>query len=126
MALPPTSHFASAWFNAMPSTFCSLHLLTSRGGELVLSFRGLNRSWVQELQRLYPEATVIITVGGSPCVDITGLNAHRRGLDGAQSSLLFEMVRVQKLLEKEWPPARHYALLENVASGAATEYTRIS
>ena len=56
----------------------------------------------------------ILVIGGSPCQDVSGLNAQRVGIGGERSSLFFEMVRVIKLLLKEkW---KVFSMTENVAS----------
>jgi hypothetical protein len=60
------------------------------------------------------EARFILVVGGSPCQDVSGLNAQRVGLEGARSSLFFELVRVVKLLQDDrWTV---FSMTENVAS----------
>lgn len=49
-------------------------------------------------------------IGGSPCTDLSVAKKYRKGLDGDESSLFWEYVRIKQLLQPKW------FLLENVAS----------
>ena len=58
------------------------------------------------LQIRFPRARVLIIIGGSPCVDISGFNPFGKGVDGGrQSSLVHEFVRILILLGVELGPA---------------------
>lgn len=54
---------------------------------------------------------------GFPCVDLSSVNCFRTNLEGSQSSLLFEALRVAKLIRKTFPPSVviHH-IYENVSS----------
>jgi site-specific DNA-cytosine methylase len=51
-----------------------------------------------------------LLIGGSPCTDLSIAKKDRKGLEGNQSSLFYEYVRIWKLVKPRW------FVLENVAS----------
>ena len=51
-----------------------------------------------------------LVIGGSPCTDLSIAKKNRQGLEGDQSSLFWEWVRVWKAAKPKW------FVLENVAS----------
>ena len=58
---------------------------------------------------------LVIVGAGSPCQDLSGLNATRRGLAGEKSRLFFEVPRVLKLAKRYFKvPVETF--VENVAS----------
>ena len=46
------------------------------------------------------EAVAVIVLSGSPCQDVSGLNATKVGISGSRSGLVAELVRVVKLLQQ--------------------------
>ena len=73
---------------------------------------------VREWRQRAAMARWLLLVAGSPCQDLSSLNADRAGLSGSRSSLFFEIVRVRALLRQEWPEVEVVTLVENVASMA--------
>lgn len=65
--------------------------------------------------------------GGFPCIDLSSANATGQGLDGPQSSLFYELVRIQQMVKDT---VGHYlqvkTIVENVASMKPTEAEKIS
>lgn len=65
----------------------------------------------------YPEVEEIHLWAGFPCVDLSSAKAYRMKLQGSQSSLFFEVLRVWELLETETPAdVAVKVVVENVAS----------
>lgn len=58
---------------------------------------------------------MVIMGAGSPCQDLSGLKAGRKGLQGEKSRLFFEVPRVISLVKQEFK-VRTYSFVENVAS----------
>ena len=56
------------------------------------------------------EGQVDLLIGGSPCTDLSIAKKDRKGLEGNQSSLFWEFVRIKKECNPQW------FVLENVAS----------
>jgi DNA (cytosine-5)-methyltransferase 3A len=56
------------------------------------------------------EGQVDLLIGGSPCTDLSIAKKDRQGLEGNQSSLFWEYVRIKKECKPKW------FILENVAS----------
>jgi len=56
------------------------------------------------------EGQVDLLIGGSPCTDLSIAKKDRKGLEGDQSSLFWEYVRIKKECSPQW------FILENVAS----------
>ena len=67
-----------------------------------------------------------ISSGGSPCQDLTILNASRQGLGGSRGSLFFEWHRVQVELEKACFDLPIIDLLEDVGSMEDSSRNQIS
>jgi DNA (cytosine-5)-methyltransferase 3A len=65
---------------------------------------------VREVCMSHLKGPIDLLVGGSPCVDLSIAKQNRKGLDGDQSSLFWEYVRIWELLRPKW------FILENVAS----------
>lgn len=61
---------------------------------------------------------VDLLIGGTPCTDVSNLNRTGKGLEGAQSGLFFEYVRLKDLLDPT------YFVMENVRCPAAHEMSR--
>ena len=54
---------------------------------------------------------------GFPCVDLSAVNCYRANLQGSQSSLLFEALRVERLIRDVFPPCvKINYIYENVSS----------
>ena len=45
------------------------------------------------------DATFVLAMGGSPCQDLSGLNATKVGIGGERSGLVVELIRVVKVLQ---------------------------
>jgi DNA (cytosine-5)-methyltransferase 3A len=56
------------------------------------------------------EGQIDLLIGGSPCTDLSIAKKDRKGLEGNQSSLFWEYVRIKKECKPQW------FILENVAS----------
>jgi len=56
------------------------------------------------------EGEIDLLIGGSPCTDLSIAKKDRKGLEGNQSSLFWEYVRIKKECNPKW------FVLENVAS----------
>ena len=67
---------------------------------------------VREWRQRAAMARWLLLVAGSPCQDLSSLNADRAGLSGSRSSLFFEIVRVRALLRQEWPEVEVVTLVE--------------
>ena len=65
---------------------------------------------VGSVVRLEVEGQVDLLIGGSPCTDLSIAKKDRKGLEGNQSSLFWEYVRIKKECNPQW------FVLENVAS----------
>lgn len=61
---------------------------------------------------------VDLLIGGTPCTDVSNLNLSGKGLEGEQSGLFFEYVRLKDLLDPT------YFVMENVRCPAAHEMSR--
>jgi DNA (cytosine-5)-methyltransferase 3A len=61
---------------------------------------------------LTPPENIDLLIGGSPCTDLSIAKKERQGLEGSQSSLFWEYVRIKKECNPKW------FVLENVASMA--------
>ena len=60
--------------------------------------------------------TKVLVGGGSPCTDLTSLNIGAAGLEGPESILFYEFLRVGRLVCQLLPDAEVSLFLENVAS----------
>ena len=56
------------------------------------------------------EGEIDLLIAGSPCTDLSIAKKDRKGLEGNQSSLFWEYVRIKKECNPKW------FVLENVAS----------
>ena len=74
---------------------------------------------VNHWRESFPKAKVVYHCFGFPCVDVSKLNAHGQGLAGRQSGLLFEALRVDRLLREHSWEVR--SLAECVASMSAAD-----
>ena len=84
---------------------------------------GLVEAWLAE----YPEVEEIHLWAGFPCTDLSSVNAMGKGLEGPQSSLFFEIPRIQGLLREVVPSyVKIKSAVENVASMTKEECQRIS
>ena len=79
--------------------------------------RSIDEAFIKKLLFLYPHATCIHLWAGFPCTDLSSVKAGRANLQGPQSSLFFEVLRIKALITKIFGP--DFTLLffvENVAS----------
>ena len=65
---------------------------------------------VGSVVNLSVEGEIDLLIGGSPCTDLSIAKKDRKGLEGNQSSLFWEYVRIKKECNPKW------FVLENVAS----------
>ena len=63
-----------------------------------------------------PHATSVWIAAESPCQDMSVLNVARAGLGGSRCKLFWEILRVQRLVQDEWPETKILLMVENVAS----------
>lgn len=79
--------------------------------------RSLDEEKVRQWKYLYPQLESIHLWAGFPCVDLSSVKFGRRNLRGSESGLLFEVIRILKLLRKVFGfdfDIKYFA--ENVAS----------
>jgi DNA-cytosine methyltransferase len=57
-----------------------------------------------------PPTAIDLLIGGSPCIDLSIAKANRQGLEGKDSSLFWEYIRIFRIVKPRW------FILENVAS----------
>jgi len=77
------------------------------------------------MQFLLTRIDVVIIGGGSPCQDLSSLNAHRVGLSGEQSRLFYQIPRIIEAFRKFSSVPVHF-LVENVASMKESEIPKFS
>ena len=89
--------------------------------------RTLDDILLRDILLKFPEIQEVHLWAGFPCVDLSAAKAGREGLQGAQSSLFFEVVRIHELLKKECQPIIQVKLVtENVASMPKADLCEIS
>eukprot|EP00973_Karenia_brevis_P054478 7570449-Karenia_brevis.AAC.1 len=76
--------------------------------------------------RRLPSVKFVLITAGSPCQDLSGLNAMRRGLSGNRSKLFFEVVRIWQLVKRLYPKVSVTLMVENVDSMSAESQQSIS
>lgn len=75
----------------------------------------------------YLGITEIHVWGGFPCIDLSSANASGQGLEGPQSSLFFELMRIIDMIKDVTKNRlKVKTVVENVASMKPAEATRIS
>ena len=85
--------------------------------EVLGDVRTINRDMVASWFRRYVPLREVHIWAGFPCTDLSSVRAGRLGLEGPESSLFWEVVRVKDLVKQEAPA--HIAVkytTENVAS----------
>lgn len=60
--------------------------------------RDLDEAFLRRLLFKYPHATAIHLWAGFPCVDLSSVKAGRANLQGPESSLFFEILRIKELI----------------------------
>eukprot|EP00438_Fugacium_kawagutii_P003316 Skav229330 [mRNA] locus=scaffold2917:69352:73753:- [translate_table: standard] len=94
--------------------------VTSRRWPWVLQFGNVKEFTIEtarDLRYRFPEVLEIHLWGGFPCVDLSSVRFMRQNLQGPESGLFWELVRVLKVLRQVFGysfPVLHFA--ENVAS----------
>ena len=78
--------------------------------------RDVDKSTVLSFLRSALHLKIIFIIAGSPCQDVSGLNAQGAGLKGSRSSLLFEAIRVIDLVKSVARGIEVCVLVENVKS----------
>ena len=89
--------------------------------------RSIDEAMVRRWRYLYPLIEAVHLWAGFPCVDLSSVKFGRKNLEGSESSLFFEVIRVLKLLRKVFGigfDIRYFA--ENVASMDVTAEQQIS
>ena len=98
------------------------------GTLIVNDIRSVTRSVVREWSLTYLNIEEVHLWGGFPCTDLSAVKFNRKNLAGSQSSLYWEIPRVEKLVSEELGPSvKIKKVLENVASmdrSAAEEITQ--
>jgi site-specific DNA-cytosine methylase len=79
----------------------------------------ITEDWIRRLSLRFPRAVLVLVIGGSPCQQLTGLNADRSGLAGKKTQLFHHVGRIFNLFKKIFCFATVHRLLENVASTGA-------
>ena len=104
--------------------------ITSRrwpSAEQYKDVRGITRETVAGWSRKYLGVIEVHLWAGWPCVDLSRVKHGRQNLAGQHSSLIFEVLRIHKLLEDEFGPlVKIKFVYENVSSmdrSAAEEIT---
>ena len=91
--------------------------------------RNIDENMVRKWKYLYPLIEAIHVWAGFPCVDLSSVKFGRKNLEGSESGLFFEVVRILKLLRKVYGfefDIKYFA--ENVASmdvGAEQQISQI-
>ena len=84
---------------------------------IVNDIRSVTRSVVREWSLTYLNIEEVHLWGGFPCTDLSAVKFNRKNLAGSQSSLYWEIPRVEKLVSEEFGPSvKIKKVLENVAS----------
>ncbi len=60
--------------------------------------RNIDEAFIRKLLFLYPHATAIHLWAGFPCTDLSSVKAGRANLQGPESSLFFEVLRIRALI----------------------------
>ncbi|CAK0855226.1 unnamed protein product [Prorocentrum cordatum] len=67
-----------------------------------------------------------IAGGGSPCIDVSGLNAAGKGITGAKSKLFFELPKAFRTIERVFGKQRTKWFVENVAGTPQDDIAMVS
>ena len=79
--------------------------------------RTVDRAAIRELSVRFCHCSRVDFWAGFPCVDLSAAKFGRRNLEGRESSLIFEALRVLRLLREFFPsPTDVHFIFENVAS----------
>ena len=78
--------------------------------------RGITPAILREAAHGTPDLSLVVHVAGSPCPDVSGLNAARVGLSGKRSSLFYEVPRVTAAARAAFSEATVHECEETVAS----------
>ncbi|CAK0903846.1 unnamed protein product [Prorocentrum cordatum] len=71
-------------------------------------------------------ASYAIAGGGSPCIDVSGLNAACKGITGATSKLFFELPKAFRTIERVFGKQRTKWFVENVAGMPQDDIAMVS
>ena len=89
--------------------------------------RDFNEKLLFDLLLKFPPVQEVHLWSGFPCVDLSSAKAGRKGLQGDQSSLFYEVVRILKMLTRHCVPLITVKYVtENVASMPKEDLTEIS
>ena len=86
----------------------------------------VNREMVSKLGDMFCNRVDLVLIGaGSPCQDLSALNAHRLGLAGSQSSLFYQIPRIVQYVKACFPGKVHF-FVENVFSMAKVQVEKFN
>ena len=94
----------------------SLSLKRHDGVVYFKDIREITYDIVVGFRKLAPSATCVVNVGGSPCQDLSLLNALGAGLDGTKSSLFWDYLHLLEIMVVAFQGLDYIDLLENVSS----------
>ena len=74
----------------------------------------VNEAAVRRLASIFaPRVDLVLIAGGSPCQDLSSLNAAGKGLEGSRSRLFFEIPRIFELVSRHFA-AKMFLMVRNV------------
>ena len=89
--------------------------------------RSISRETIVTLAIRFAGCTRVDIWRGFPCVDLSAVNCFRSNLKGSQSSLLFEALRIERLIREVFPPCvKINYIYENVSSMDVEARSQIS
>ena len=86
------------------------------GVKILRDVRDITREVVQEWAHDFHTVTEVHLWAGFPCRDLSSARANRANLEGRDSGLFFEFLRIWQLLSEEFSEIQVKAAAENVAS----------
>lgn len=86
------------------------------GVKILRDVRDITREVVQEWAIDFHTISEVHLWGGFPCRDLSSAKANRANLEGRDSGLFFEFIRIWQLLTEEFPSVEIKTAAENVAS----------
>ena len=95
------------------------HRVTSRRWPWVVLVGDIKDLTKESLETMLEEMDEFLEIhlwAGFPCVDLSSVKSNRLNLQGPQSSLIHEAIRVMKLLHELYPNKKLVFVFENVAS----------
>ena len=93
----------SAFSEILPSAVRVLSALYADALQLG-DVTAIDLSSVRNIANRFPNVTMVVLIAGSPCTDVSGLNASGKGLQGSQSGLYVHIPRVLTLVREVFLP----------------------